>query len=304
MNTPKTKTQQPNGEIAMIIRTQNMIPVLIAMFLATLVSMGSAQASVIGYWRFEDSSSLGTDSGPNGLTLGITGSPASVTVGSGSGGGANFPNPVPANGLTNEKGVALTGTHHNHFWLEDSADLFVDTQVTAEIFFNQTTIPGSTPTGLVGQWRDASNNRSWGLGIDINLNPRFATSSNGQAGTVIAQSATLLHIALNTDYYLAAAYNAGSVTFYLKDLSNPSNPLQTQTVSGYNTTLHDSTDRFYVGLVAWGSVPALNGVMDEVRVSNTALGESQLLIIPEPGTLVLAGLGLAYAAGRRRRRRA
>ena len=271
--------------------------------LMVLACGGAASASVIGYWRFENSSSLGTDSGPNELDLTVFGTPGSVTVASGTDPGANFPNPLPQNGLVNERGVELYGSWQDHFYLENSSDLSVSTQVTAELFFNQSTTPGSTPTGLVGHWRGDPNQRSWALGVNSNLNPIFGTSANGDARTI--QGATSLDIALNTDYYLAAVYNAGSVTFYLKDLTDESNPLQTQTVTGYHTALHSANHRFYVGGVAWDTdaFVALNGVMDEARMSNTALDESQLLIIPEPGTLLLMGLGLglALAFGRRRR---
>lgn len=113
----------------------------------------------------------------------------------------------------------------------------------------------------------------------------FCTSSDG--GTEIIQKTSDLTVALNVDYYAAAVYNAGTVTFYLKDLRNPNNPLQSQTVTGYSPSLHDSTQKFYIGIYKEVSSYSYLGVMDEVRVSKTALEKAELLITPAPSETVI-----------------
>jgi hypothetical protein len=44
-----------------------------------------------------------------------------------------------------------------------------------------------------------------------------------------------------------------------------------------------------------------NALIDEVRISNVALGRNEFLFVPEPASLMLAGLAFVGALGRRRR---
>jgi hypothetical protein len=50
-----------------------------------------------------------------------------------------------------------------------------------------------------------------------------------------------------------------------------------------------------------GAPNPFSGLIDEIRISNTALTPDQMLHVPEPGTLTLCGLAGMLALGRRRR---
>lgn len=59
--------------------------------------------------------------------------------------------------------------------------------------------------------------------------------------------------------------------------------------------MSDPFKSFRIGATSSGSSHSnnWNGLIDEVRISEGVLEESQLLVIPEPGTLLLMGLGFA-----------
>ncbi len=94
------------------------------------------------------------------------------------------------------------------------------------------------------------------------------------------------HIALNKPYYLAAAVKLatetvpGVVTFYLKDLSNDDEPLLIAKVphkiaAGFGTKLP-------MTLGTRGKTGAgFDGMIDDVRISDAALGVDQLLFTRE-----------------------
>ena len=104
------------------------------------------------------------------------------------------------------------------------------------------------------------------------------------------------------DYYVAAAVDipGSTVTFYRKDLT-AGGPLQSFVASHARTALNNNT-AFQIGSSTGplGFDFGFDGLIDEVRLSNTALGSGGLLIVPEPSPAALLGLGLLALAGRRR----
>jgi hypothetical protein len=119
-------------------------------------------------------------------------------------------------------------------------------------------------------------------------------------------------ISFNRDYYVAVSFDIATddAIFYWQDLTD-GGTLQTQTVNlvtVFNkdaTALGDPTLDFTIGYSAgsdkrWDA----GGFIDSVRLSNTALSESELLIsVPEPSTvaLMLGGLAGLFVMVRRRR---
>ncbi|MGE9266450.1 MAG: LamG domain-containing protein [Verrucomicrobiales bacterium] len=259
--------------------------------LFSVLCVGSTQAAVVGHWRFEgDTNTAFRTDEINGGVLAQSGAPAQMDLAV-SGATSAFPNPVPATGALNEHYAAFSGS--NHFAASDRASYAVGSAMTVEYFFNASSV--SAGNTLASHWDTAGSNRAWISAIrDGNL--RFATSADGSAG--IAQSSSLV-VSTGVDYYAAAVYDAGSVTFYLQDLTN-GGALQSETVTGYHSSLNDAGTSFRIGAYNPGGSDRFTGAIDEVRFSNTALSVSELMIVPEPGVSVLTLAGLVLL-GRRRR---
>jgi hypothetical protein len=103
------------------------------------------------------------------------------------------------------------------------------------------------------------------------------------------------------DYYVASVFNlaAQQVTFYLQDLTN-AGPLQTSTAAHPLTTLNTTSGLVIGGFTVDAFEFGLDGLIDEVRLSNTVLAPSDLLVsaVPVPAAVwllcsALGGLGFA-----------
>jgi hypothetical protein len=282
--------------------------------LLLLAQFPIAHASTIGYWRMGDGTSLTTDSSGNGLTLTNNGSVIGTAI-PGEGNGSAFSNPIPLTDAANTQMAEFDGSNSlsiiNPF---NNLGSF-----TAEAFINSQST--STITQYVmGQWASSAGRRSWALGkaasggttvggVTAGANEMFLIlSSDGEAAT---QAIVPLGLTpeLNTDYYVAFSFDGSSssddLTFYFQDLT-AGGPLTSSVLSSgittvFNVTATDSSSAFHIGAHASGS--RWTGLIDEVRISGSVLEETQLLVIPEPGTLILMGLsGLALWVTRRRRR--
>lgn len=105
--------------------------------------------------------------------------------------------------------------------------------------------------------------------------------------------------ALNAAGPLATPYDGGSYTFAIANY-NPSNFLLPTGFS--NTAGADLTGLFQVNLGSWqGAQPQLVNI--SVKINSTATG-IDLVIVPEPGSLALAGIGVAVAWALRHRQKA
>lgn len=272
------------------------IAVIAALFLPPQTA--PAAVSLMGYWRFEDAALL-ADSGPNNLNL--------VSVGSGNGTASPLfgTNPVVQTGAVNTQAATFNGS--GAYRTPDApAFSITNNQFTVEAFVS---INNANATRMIAsQWQIGGSQRSWFLAVESGTSLlRFGSSSDGTntAGNQINMSSNL-QLQPNTPYYVGAAYDNGDVTFYLKDLSDPNSVLQSHTVSGYTSSLHDSTGQFMIGAYdqpANSGTGTLRwaGTIDEVRLSNQVLQPFQLLAMPEPSKAVLCLLGLLGLAARRRR---
>lgn len=85
-------------------------------------------------------------------------------------------------------------------------------------------------------------------------------------------------VEVGRDYYVASVFDldAQQITFYVQDLTNDG-PLQSSTAT-HNRTALNSISTFVIGGSPGGFDFGLDGLIDEVRLSNTALSSSELLI--------------------------
>ena len=148
---------------------------------------------------------------------------------------------------------------------------------------------------IAGKWSGDMKQPGWCLGITGKGSRRkpqtvvlqsVGKKRDGSVGEVVAFSDQ--HVALNKPYFIAVAVKlatkeaAGSMTFFLKDLSNDDEPLLSATVAHELTGGLNNDEPFTIGGRSRGS--HFHGVIDDVRFSRGAIGAAQLLINVESVT--------------------
>jgi hypothetical protein len=272
-----------------------------SLLLAGLLASATADATVVGYWQFEDGAFLDDSSG-NGNTLTNVGGMAQVAI-PGSGNGSDFPTTIPQTGASNGFIADFTATSGvSGFSDADNASygsIATSGAFTIEAFINSGSGGGNPEDAryIAAQYDSGSSQRSWGFQVN-----QFdgMTLFLGDMGTFWDSPDTANNIlSLNRDYYVAVSFDIATddAIFYWQDLTG-GGTLQSQTVSlAVNaTSLGDPTLDFTIGHSAestkrWDA----GGFIDSVRLSNEALAESELLVsVPEPSTVALM---LGAAAG-------
>lgn len=251
-----------------------------------LVSAAHADTNTVAYWRFEDNPGYLKDSSGNGRSLITVVSAPTQTAIPGSGNGSKFRDPVPET-LESNKKLADNGGAGGYFALTNN--IFTVSDFTLEAFVNKE-VQTSIPQYFISHWQQTGNQRCYAFGA--------AGSDSAGTGDVIApnevfllvtedgQSASTDFVAsgftleLNTDYYVAVSFDesnqATGVTFHLQDLTNGGS-LQSRNAGHTVTTLHQSTGLIRLPATDVGEM-RLNGLIDEVRVSDTVLSKDDLLV--------------------------
>jgi len=272
-----------------------------AALIVVLSCTAVAKAETIGYWRFENSANLGEDSGPNGLDLTQSGA-ADYYVLPETGRGSAIDDPVPQTGADNDAAADLTGGYFHR--ADDPAFTLSNFTVEAYISIDE----GDKYHHIAGQYVTTGDQRSWILGITSKNEVYFGVGDDGTYGAY--QSHRGVTLLPEHDYYLAASFDLsasgegnGGIKLYSKNLTLGDN-LTVITTDHARTAVFDASCDFEVGAYREGMLP-LDGLLDELRISDTVLSESELLVnVPEPieSILLVSGLmGLAIVARRRKR---
>jgi hypothetical protein len=260
----------------------------------------TTSAAVIGYWRFESSPGFTADSGANGLTLSTSSNAPTPSAIPGSGPTSDFLDPIPQTGAANASTANLNANNSNLFSRADSSvfDIATGGEFTIEAMVNATTL--ASTRAIASQW---GNSRSWSFSVTGAGVLQLQVSTDGLSSG-IATFTSNFTLTAGVDYYLAASFDLSDQTsgihFYYQDLTN-GGALQSQTLGHALTTIHNSTAAFLIGSNTTAGSQVWNGFVDEVRLSNTALTQSELLAVPEPASAALLGLGLAFGVLCRRK---
>lgn len=264
-----------------------------------LVPVVTADADTVAYWRFEEGSFL-TDSSGNGHHLTNGGSAAAYTLPA-TGAGSDFPNPILQTGASNATAVQRTASESSYLSAAYHED-FASNAFTIEAMVHVTS--RNAHGFLAGRWN--GNNSSYAIYLRSDGTVDLAIRNASNSTVFIASGFTL---ALDTDYYLAVAVDLTaaaapdrSATFYLQNLTDGGQRLSnTQTNIDVAAVREVSSTPFSIGAQGTGgNGTSWAGVVDEVRYSSHALVEDELLVVPEPGGMMLLGIGGLLLAGRRR----
>lgn len=264
-----------------------------------LFAVGSLSAATLGYWRFESGAFQDNTVGSaNDLTG--TGSPTQTAL-TATGPGKDFPDPIPQNGLSNGDAVDFDGS--NRFESGDvSGGDFTSGGMTAtiEMFFNADAFDSGT-TFMTSIWGSGSD-KQFVFGVSNNQLRVVLGDGNGDTDGVTFSSLPGPSTTLSTgnDYYAALVIDGpGSVTGYLQDLTGGGSLVSLTGSTSLNNSFSNSSQNLSIGADGSNS-NNFAGLIDEVRVSNSALSQSELLVVPEPSSIMLLGLcGLLLMKRRR-----
>jgi hypothetical protein len=146
---------------------------------------------------------------------------------------------------------------------------------------------------IVSKWAGGNGKAGWGFGVTgkgsrrkpqtlvMQMHGKKVGGGFGEAAIFSDQN-----IALNTPYYVAASVKLagekpGTVTFYLKDLSNDDEPLQSVTVEHQIQGGLDCVEPFTIGGRGGDNEGLFDGLIDDVRYSRGVLAEGEILFTGE-----------------------
>ena len=241
-----------------------------------LTSMSTASAAVVGHWRFEDAPGFLADSSGNGLALASASGYVTQVALPSAGAGQYFDDPIPLSGAGNAAAAGFDGS--DWLTLGDQPELSLGA-LTVEAYINRSA--GDTRHVIAGQYNGTDNQRSWALLVsEENDLWMLLTPDGADYGSIHHRSH--LPIRPGVDYYVAASYDPADlesgVQFYVKNLETGV-WLQSSSALHFEPPLHDSTANLNIGGYGDGA-RLFEGLIDEVRISDTALSDSELLAGP------------------------
>jgi hypothetical protein len=192
---------------------------------------------------------------------------------------------------TNSKAAAFWDKQPPHQWVLEQTDQLPtgDFTIEAVIQVDQLYKDASVRT-IVSQWAGNTKTRGWNLGVTSeksgykprNLILQLIGDADGQSlkYEVIASN---LRPELNRPFYVAVVVDIddtseSGVTFYLKDLADPKSKLQTARVKHTVKGNYFPKERLVIGGRDVSTHHRWNGLIDNVRISRSALSQPDLLI--------------------------
>ncbi len=141
---------------------------------------------------------------------------------------------------------------------------------------------------IASQWNNDRAQPGWALGVTGAKSrrkpqvPVLQLIGKNAAGQVVEEPVfSDIQLQLDRSYYIAASISAGaggpgSVTFYVKDLANDDEPLQTAVVPHPLVELTPPAFPLVIGDAEGGTRRQWDGLIDEVRIRRGALTEESL----------------------------
>jgi len=189
--------------------------------------------------------------------------------------------------------VKLDSSHHGfqvpHAKMMPSADFTIE----AFVYAWSVAETGAVRT-IAAKWDGDLKHPGWAFGVTGKKSRRKPQTvvmqfAGKQRDGTFGEEAVFSdqHIQLNKPYYLCAAVQLatekqpGEVRFYLKDLSNDDEPLLTAKIEHDIVGGFDNQQPFTIGSRGEKALGSFDGLIDDVRYSESALGVEQLLFTNE-----------------------
>lgn len=267
---------------------------LVAVAVSFIGATQNSQAATIAWWRFEDTN-LGAGTT---LTTQVNAPALNATVGaSGEGLVAVTPNVAVTTGAGGTMYANSQSFAHAWFGGQSPVNSVGTTQLNNTFVLNQASWTweaflniDSYSYGygmLFGNGNPTANGIQMDLGAD-DLSFRFLSGGAAPINTgPLFNFDTWYHVAL------VAVADAGTwdLTFYVN---------YSPVANANNVVLDTRSDDFSI----FGSLNPAGAFLDEVRISDTALGTSEMLYaVPEPSTTAILGVGIVCLVALRRMRR-
>ncbi len=281
----------------------------------TLAALGagtaSSPAATVGYFKFDEGS------GQNAASTGGVADPLLLGFSTSNGGDPDWVAGVDGTGLDFDPSDGAAGNFVAYNQSQGNSATLVQTgDFTIELFFRPDALPvgGNNSQTLISLYNEPGNStRNYELRIRTTTgagNPTFLEglygNNSGLVGGVPFGSADLVE---GETYFAALTYDATADTLTTR-IENLNNSLFSFTTveSGVTTLAPAVFDNpaFSIGARTNGGTSYENnfdGLIDEVRISNSIVAEGDLLInvIPEPGSAIAGMVGLGLLGMRRRR---
>ena len=257
-----------------------------------------ASAGTVGYWRMEEGAANAQASGNRGV-LDSSGNGNNGTAMNGPVYNANTAIPtIPLTGDADSLSMQFSGTGMPRIVIPDGPEFSVTGSFTIEAYFNVFAIPHAAGT-IFFRGDDRTGNDPYFLNVETGLVRFGITDATNHQALVTAPLP-----GLNQWIYAAGVFNASAGTMNLYINGTLANSLTTSItpLATLDPTQEPGESIGAYPSTRFGDFASFDGLIDEVKFSDTALQPSQFLVsTPEPASGVLCvGAALGILCRRRR----
>lgn len=261
---------------------------------ATMVDPLMAGPDLAGYWRFENEGNAFLASTPSGASLKAAGTdgsfPSPATVGTGTD-SVPFPASIPLTGQGNTSAVRFDAGHFQVLRLRE-ADFFETGPFTIEAFIRLDALPKTAFSVILsrGGGQDGSFAWQWIVtGAKSSHGPGQLLFQYSETGSTISGFETLksgFEIRAGECYYVALTFDPNDrteagVRFYLKKIGATGEAMTVKSLAHRYAKIVASEAVITIGAngkPGKAGFDCWHGYIDEVRISKSALPETDLLI--------------------------
>jgi MSHA biogenesis protein MshQ len=205
---------------------------------------------------------------------------------------------IPQTGAADNRSMQFSGTGQQRVYINDGPQFAITGSLTIEAYFNVAAIPNAAGS-ILFRGDDRTGFDPYFLNVETGL-IRFGVNDASNTQTLVTAPLPGLNQwifaagVLDTTAHTMSLYVNGTLVNTISTTTTPLGPLDSTQEPGVAIGGHPST--------FFGDFMSFDGMIDEVRLSNTALSPSQFLnAVPEPAAGGLLGCVVFGFLARRRR---